>query len=66
MISSLGYDVLFQDVDMVWFRDPLEYFHDENVSGLDFGEVAFVGLENSYESIPSLQIVRCFHFLGIC
>ncbi|CAB9514754.1 Nucleotide-diphospho-sugar transferase [Seminavis robusta] len=30
MVAFLGYDVLFQDVDMVWFKDPLKYFHDEN------------------------------------
>lgn len=29
MTAMLGYDVLFQDVDMVWYKDPLEYFHDE-------------------------------------
>lgn len=26
----LGYNVLFQDVDIIWFRDPLQYFLDEN------------------------------------
>ncbi|CAB9514757.1 Nucleotide-diphospho-sugar transferase [Seminavis robusta] len=30
MVASLGYDVLFQDLDVVWFRSPLEYFHDKN------------------------------------
>ncbi|KAL7554504.1 hypothetical protein ACHAWF_017961 [Thalassiosira exigua] len=25
----LHYDVLFQDVDLVWLKDPLEYFHDK-------------------------------------
>jgi hypothetical protein len=30
MINHLGYDLLFQDVDMVWYKNPLEYFHDEN------------------------------------
>ena len=29
MISMLGYDVLFQDVDIVWHKNPLEYFHDD-------------------------------------
>ena len=27
MVLALGYDVLFQDVDVVWWRNPLEYFH---------------------------------------
>mmetsp|Transcript_6912 Transcript_6912/g.13031 ORF Transcript_6912/g.13031 Transcript_6912/m.13031 type:complete len:616 (+) Transcript_6912:258-2105(+) len=28
MINFLGYDLLFQDVDLVWYTNPLEYFHD--------------------------------------
>ena len=36
LISSLGYDLLFQDVDVVWFKNPLEYFHDENNEFHDF------------------------------
>lgn len=28
MTGMLGYDVLFQDVDVVWYRNPLDYFHD--------------------------------------
>jgi Nucleotide-diphospho-sugar transferase len=26
LVNQLGYDVLFQDVDVVWFKDPLDYF----------------------------------------
>jgi len=26
LLLRLGYNVLFQDVDLVWFRDPFEYF----------------------------------------
>jgi Nucleotide-diphospho-sugar transferase len=26
MVSMLGYDILFQDVDVVWYRDPLPWF----------------------------------------
>lgn len=26
LVSMLGYDLLFQDVDIVWFSNPLEYF----------------------------------------
>lgn len=29
MINALGHDVLFQDVDIVWYRDPVEYFTEE-------------------------------------
>ncbi|KAL7542451.1 hypothetical protein ACHAXR_012363 [Thalassiosira sp. AJA248-18] len=28
----LGYDVLFQDVDIVWIKDPMKFFHDESLS----------------------------------
>ena len=24
------YRIIFTDVDVVWFKDPLEYFHDEH------------------------------------
>jgi hypothetical protein len=30
MISVLGYDLLFQDVDIVWYRNPLDYFANTN------------------------------------
>jgi len=26
MVSMLGYDFLFQDVDIIWFKHPLDYF----------------------------------------
>jgi len=33
----LNYDVLFQDVDIVWYRDPMTFFHDKtaNISHFD-------------------------------
>jgi hypothetical protein len=36
MISALGYDLLFQDADIVWYRNPLEYFWDTSNPNLDF------------------------------
>lgn len=36
MISQLGYNILFQDVDVVWYRNPLEYFLDKNNPYYDF------------------------------
>ena len=36
LINHLGYDLLFQDVDMVWYKNPLEYFHDETNPYHDF------------------------------
>lgn len=32
----LGYDVLFQDIDIVWFRDPLPYFQNKNSPSHNF------------------------------
>mmetsp|Transcript_10463 Transcript_10463/g.22153 ORF Transcript_10463/g.22153 Transcript_10463/m.22153 type:complete len:643 (-) Transcript_10463:260-2188(-) len=28
LINRLGHDVLFQDVDLVWYKNPLPFFHD--------------------------------------
>ncbi len=30
LISQLGYDLLFQDVDIVWYKNPIPFFHNEN------------------------------------
>ena len=30
MVSMLGYDILFQDVDVVWYQNPLAWFHNTN------------------------------------
>jgi hypothetical protein len=30
LINRLGYDVLFQDVDVVWYRDPVGWFHNSS------------------------------------
>ena len=28
-INYLGYDILFQDVDIIWYKNPLKLFHDK-------------------------------------
>jgi hypothetical protein len=33
VVSMLGYDMLFQDVDIVWYKNPLDYFHNTSHSG---------------------------------
>ncbi len=30
LVNSLGYDVLFQDVDIVWYKHPLSLFHNNS------------------------------------
>ena len=33
MSILLGYDILFQDADVVWYRDPTEYFLQDGLAG---------------------------------
>ena len=35
LVNELGYDLLFQDVDVVWYKDPLTYFHDTTLPQFD-------------------------------
>jgi hypothetical protein len=36
LVSLLGYDVLFQDVDVIWMQDPLPVFHNTTSAYYDF------------------------------
>jgi hypothetical protein len=36
VISMLGYDMLFQDVDIVWYSNPLDYFHSQTGASADY------------------------------
>ena len=36
LVNMLGYDVLFQDVDIVWYKNPLDEFHDTSSELADF------------------------------
>ena len=38
MTSMLGYDILFQDADVIWYKDPLPYFHNNE---LPYADVLF-------------------------
>jgi len=40
-VSLLGHDVLFQDVDVVWFKDPVAYFHDESNAAMQSFDILF-------------------------
>ena len=35
LVNELGYDVLFQDADVVWYKDPLLYFRDASLPTFD-------------------------------
>jgi hypothetical protein len=36
LINHLNYDLLFQDVDIIWYKNPLDYFHDKTNPHHDF------------------------------
>eukprot|EP00579_Thalassiosira_antarctica_P006665 CAMPEP_0201880180 /NCGR_PEP_ID=MMETSP0902-20130614/10855_1 /ASSEMBLY_ACC=CAM_ASM_000551 /TAXON_ID=420261 /ORGANISM="Thalassiosira antarctica, Strain CCMP982" /LENGTH=607 /DNA_ID=CAMNT_0048408159 /DNA_START=243 /DNA_END=2066 /DNA_ORIENTATION=+ len=36
LINRLGHDVLFQDVDLVWYKNPIPFFHDRSNPLYDF------------------------------
>jgi len=36
LVVELGYDALFQDVDMIWYKNPLTYFHDKTSAIANF------------------------------
>lgn len=36
MLNMMGYDVLFQDVDVIWNKNPLSVFHDKSSKLYDF------------------------------
>lgn len=36
MLTQLGYDLLFQDVDVVWYQDPIPYFLNKEMEHYDF------------------------------
>jgi hypothetical protein len=40
-VSLLGHDVLFQDVDVVWFKDPMAYFHDTDNTAIQGFDILF-------------------------
>jgi Nucleotide-diphospho-sugar transferase len=36
LVSMLGFDFLFQDVDIVWYKNPLDYFHDTTLPAYNY------------------------------
>ena len=35
LVNDLGYDLLFQDVDVSWYRNPFDYFQAAENDGFD-------------------------------
>lgn len=40
VINQLGYDLLFSDVDMIFYRDPLPFFHSSQAGDFDIVSVS--------------------------
>ena len=35
LVNELGYDLLFQDVDVVWYKNPFEFFNSKHAKKFD-------------------------------
>ena len=35
LVNELGYDLIFQDVDVVWFKSPIDFFQDKSLPTFD-------------------------------
>jgi hypothetical protein len=35
LVNSLGYDLIFQDLDLTWYQDPVQYFRQLAPPGFD-------------------------------
>jgi Nucleotide-diphospho-sugar transferase len=64
LVSALGYDVLFQDVDVVWYRNPTEYFQSEQSGNFDFYFQDGACVLPMYNSLRNLKETNIFaHYL---
>lgn len=62
LVSELGYDILFQDVDVIWYKDPLDYFHDKKSSIADF-DVYFQDDGNRQERYAPYSANSGFYYI---
>jgi hypothetical protein len=35
LVNDLGYDLLFQDVDVFWYKNPFDFFHSDEHTNFD-------------------------------
>ena len=54
--SLLGYDVLYQDADIVWFANPLDFFYDWYGNPLEEYDIIFQVSFNSYLSMDTYYV----------
>ena len=52
LVNDLGYDLLFQDVDISWYKNPVDFFSSDENSGFD---VYFQG--KKFISISHLNLI---------
>ena len=43
MVSTLRYNILFQDVDIVWYKNPIPFFEEKNTDLQEFDMLFQVG-----------------------
>lgn len=52
LVNAMGYSFLFQDVDVVWYTDPLDFFNDPNLADPVF-DIYFQVSQTSLHPFPS-------------
>jgi len=62
LVSELGYDILFQDVDVIWYKDPLEFFHDPTSAIANF-DVYFQDDGNRQERYAPYSANSGFYYI---
>ena len=62
-VSLLGHDVLFQDVDIVWFKDPLLYFHDKTNIAIQEFDIMFQHDGNSQSRYSPYSANSGFYYV---
>lgn len=62
-VSLLGHDVLFQDVDIVWFKDPLLYFHDKTNTAIREFDIMFQHDGNSQSRYSPYSANSGFYYV---
>jgi len=62
LVSELGYDMLFQDVDITWYKNPLEYFHNKDSAIANF-DVYFQDDGNRQERYAPYSANSGFYYI---
>jgi hypothetical protein len=58
LVNHLGYDVLFQDVDVIWYKNPLAFFQERS------SDVNSFDLYFQDDGARSNRYVFCFYFFN--